>query len=248
MTLPPITVALFTYAPDLAHARHQYALDTLRGALEHLRYDGELRWHIADDGSGPDHATSLADLVLHVMPPMRLTWSDSARRGYGASWNAMTGVVHQEDQDLVLCLEDDWLLVRRLDLTPLASAIVATQDADDRDVIRCIRLGYLGWTQPLFGRLIRPIAGQTFLRLESGSPEHHVFSAGPRLETVAFERSLGLWPEHVVAGIAEMDVAGRPQSRQGVVWPLDQGINAALDNPSTFVHIGGVSVKDEAPV
>jgi hypothetical protein len=164
----------------------------------------------------------------------------------------MTAVVHGDDREMVLSVEDDWLLSRPLELTPLARVL----QEPERDIgpenftgvrICCIRLGYLGWTKPLRGELVRPIAGQTFLLLDPATPEHHVFSAGPRLETVAFQRHLGLWPEHVYAGVAEVDVAGRAQSRRGIAWPLDLGLNAALDNPSVFAHIGTVSIKDEAP-
>jgi hypothetical protein len=191
-------------------------------------------------------------------PGRSCSTSNSERTGYGASYNAMTNMVHGANEEMVLSVEDDWMLSRRFDLTPLAKVLQAgLRDLAETKApapenftgmpIECIRLGYLGWTQPLRGELVRPLPGQTFLMLDPATPEHHIFSAGPRLETVAFQRRLGLWPEHVYAGIAEVDVAARPQSRRGVAWPLDQGVNAALDNPSLFAHIGSVSIKDEAP-
>jgi hypothetical protein len=252
--LPKITVALFTYSPAIDHARHRYACGTLASLLLNLHYEGQLAWHIADDGSPAEHRQQLRQAVLHAGAVA--TSSDSERAGYGASYNAMTAVVHRDDAEMVLCVEDDWLLSRPLDLTPLAR-VLQLPDLDpvlDNGsenftgmAIRCIRLGYLGWTKPLRGELVRPLPGQTFLMLDPATPEHHVFSAGPRLETVGFQRRLGLWLEHCYAGVAEVDAASRPQSRRGVAWPLDQGINAALDNPSVFVHIGSVSIKDEAP-
>lgn len=265
--LPRITIALFTYSPDLEHPRHRYAEATLTALCQKLAYEGELRWHIADDGSGDGHVAHLAELWARNRPSgSRLTTSNSERRGYGASYNAMTMVVHDSDDDLILCVEDDWLLSRPFDLTPLARAIQAppfevrrvfTMQTNDGDrfvegdfamPLECIRLGYLGWTKELRGYLIRPIAGQTFLMLDPAASEHHVFSAGPRLETVRFERRLSVWPEHCTAGPCEMAVAARRESRYGVAWPLDQGVNAALDNPSLFAHIGTVSVKDEGVV
>lgn len=247
--LPPVTVAIFTYSPSMDHARHLYACGTLEALLQNLHYEGELRWHIADDGSPTEHRQQLRQLIMHEAYGYP-TASNSERAGYGASWNAMTQLVHRADTDLVLCVEDDWMLARPFDLTPLARAIMHEPTGGNEDhgfKIDCVRLGYLGWTQPLRGELIRPVPAQTFLMLDALSPEHHVFSAGPRLETVRYQRNLGTWPEHCIAGVAELDVAGRPQSRRGVAWSLDQGVNAALDNPSLFAHIGTVSVKDEAP-
>ncbi len=248
--LPPITVALFTYAPSIESPRHEYARATLKSLINNLSYEGPLRWHIADDGSAPGHRETLMEGAPRLLIA---SVSDSERRGYGASYNAMTQAVHRDDTDLVLCVEDDWLLSRPLDLTPLARSLQAppfeTRQFDGSmkaHQLLCIRLGYLGWTNELRGHLVRPIAGQTFLMLDPDCPEHHVFSAGPRLETVGFERRLGLWPEHCTAGPCELAVAGRSVSRLGVAWPLDQGVNAALDNPSLFAHIGSVSVKDEA--
>lgn len=257
MMLPRITVCLFTFTPAVDHPRARYATATLTALLHNLSYEGELAWHVADDGSPSDHRVSLGN-VVQIEKGIRPTVSNSERAGYGASYNAMTSLVHRGNEEMVLSVEDDWLLSRPFDITPLAKVLQDGQAAlwENRAPapenfaaipIECIRLGYLGWTQPLRGELVRPLPGQTFLLLDPATPEHHVFSAGPRLETVAFQRRLGLWPEHTYAGVAEVDVAARPQSRRGVAWPLDQGVNAALDNPSLFAHIGTVSIKDEAP-
>lgn len=254
LLLPKITVAVFTYSPAIDNPRHFYACATVDSLLRNLSYEGMLGWHIADDGSPTEHRQQLRQQILHA--GKSATSSNSERAGYGASYNAMTAEVHGSDREMVLCVEDDWLLSRPLDLTPLARVLqLPPVDMDSAPgpenftnmAICCIRLGYLGWTKPLRGELVRPLPGQTFLMLDPATPEHHVFSAGPRLETVAFERHLGLWPQHVFAGEAEVAVAGRPQSRRGIAWPLDQGINAALDNPSAFAHIGAVSIKDEPP-
>ena len=59
--LPRITVVLFTYTPSLDHPRRAYAWDTWRALAGNLRYEGPLRWHIADDGSPPEHVVALRD-------------------------------------------------------------------------------------------------------------------------------------------------------------------------------------------
>ena len=59
--LPRITVVLFTYTPSLDHPRRAYAWDTWRALAANLRYEGPFRWHIADDGSPPEHVVALRD-------------------------------------------------------------------------------------------------------------------------------------------------------------------------------------------
>ena len=232
-----VTVALFTYLPHEGSERAVYAQRTLIAALNHLKFGGDLRFHIADDGSHPGHVENLMAIVKRHTGKAPTT-SDGKRGGYGASWNAMTGVVHQWPDDKVLCLEDDWVLLEDLDLDPLVTAM----DASNGD-LRCVRLGYLGWTDPLFGELLR-WEGQTFLMLDPDSPEKHVFSGGPRLETVAFQRTQGEWPVGLGAGDTELAVCGRRQSRVGVAWPLDIGITADIARPSKFAHIGTETVKN----
>lgn len=232
-----VTVVLFTFQPHEDSERTVYAQRTLIAALNHLQFSGDLRFHIADDGSSIAHVHNLASIAYRHTGKSP-TISISERRGYGGNWNAMTGVVHQWDNDKVLCLEDDWVLLEDLDLDPLVSAM----DASNGE-LRCVRLGYLGWTDPLRGEL-RRWAGQTFLMLDPDSPEKHVFSGGPRLETVAFQRTQGEWPEGLGAGHTELVVCGRDESRRGVAWPLDARLNADIAIPSKFAHIGTETVKD----
>lgn len=238
---PPLTVAFFTFAPSTDHPRHHYALRCLDELLVNLGYDGELNLHIADDGSGPGHVELLEAVGRERNWGGRITTSNSERRGYGASYNAMTNVVHGFDSELVLSVEDDWALMRPFDVTPLAEAFGADPE------LNCIRLNYLGFGAQgiMRGRIVRHLPGRTFLMFDPACPEYHLWSAGPRIETVGFQRKLGLFREHCSAGEMEIDVAGRPASREGIAWPLDAGVNAALDFPSVFAHIGTVSVKDE---
>lgn len=236
--LPQLTVAFFTFSPDADHPRTKYARDCLGSLLLNLGYEGELRYHMADDGSWPGHVDNLAAMFGPDRAPP--SHSDSHRAGYGASYNAMTNTVHGFPDELVLCVEDDWYLMRPLDLTPLARCL---EDAR----INCVRLNYLGIAgdRSMRGYIIKPIPGQTMLLLDPECADYHLWSAGPRLETVAFQRQLGLFREHCSAGEMEIDVAGRHQAREGICWPLDFQVNASLDNPSTFAHVGTVSVKDE---
>jgi hypothetical protein len=230
-----IYLILLTYAASSESERSKYARMTLESALTNLRVSGSLKVHLADDGSGPGHITALEEICKNFGVPYSIT--NAKRNGYGASYNLATQACHL-DGNFFLMLEDDWRLIRPLDLDPLISAL-------SEGHISCIRLGYLGWTQPLYGSLMKA-AGMTFLAFDSESSEPHVWSGHPRLETKAFQRTVGPWPEGLDPGSTEFIVASRQETRQGgVVWPLDLGVNASQQYCSLFAHIGAVQARDD---
>lgn len=222
MKWPTVAVVLFTYN------RREYAQRTLEAFFLRARYSGNWHLHIADDGSDPSYSRALQEVAAsYKQGPLTMTSSNSQRGGYGASYNLATQKLHDQYQ-ILLPLEDDWELTRYFDFDPLVRALMD-------GVANCIRMGYVGWTQELRGRFVKhEEAHLTYLELDGGSPETHVFAGHPRLETRWFERSVGPWPEGIPAGETEMVVANRPEARVGVVWPCD------LIHPrgDLFAHIG----------
>lgn len=213
-----IAIVLLTYN------RFDYAKATLESVLKHIQTVGDLSVHIASDGDDDEYMTALQALT-HKWDVTNLTTSNSMRGGYGANWNLATQVVHSYASH-VLPLEDDWVLTHDL----YADQLVEALDALDAG---CMRLGYLGYTQPLRGEFAS-VNGTHYLRLDAASPEPHVFAGHPRLETVAWERSVGPWPEGLQPGETEFAVAHIAESRHGVIWPVE------LIRPQgdCFVHIG----------
>ncbi len=238
--LPTVAVVLYTYD------RLSTAKLTLTALCENLYYDGPLVLHIADDGSpdqpdgadgaGPvayiEELRQFAEGIMHFTSSVAT--STSVRMGYGGSYNAASQVTHAY-ADVLLPLEDDWELSRPFDITPLVRAL-----ADPR--VNCIRLGYLGYTQALRGEVIDVTVEDDhlgkYLLFDPDCPERHVFAGHPRLETRDFQKAVGPWPERIQAGQTEFDVSGRPESRQGVCWPLDLGIPGSQRRDSLFRHIG----------
>jgi len=216
----------------LTYSRLEYAQQTLDALAVNL-YAPEPVWlHIADDGSSQEYRDSLWKLAK-VYWGENVSMTNSERGGYGASYNLSTQLMHKVC-DLFLPLEDDWQLIRPLDLSPMVEVLRAGNPE-----ARCIRLGYLGYTQELRGKFFW--ASHThWLALDPASSEPHVFSGHPRLETLEFQRAVGPWPEGLSAGETEFRVAHRPEARKGVVWPVEL-VNPAGD---AFVHIGAVNVKD----
>lgn len=221
-----IAVVLFTYE------RMEYAKKTL-AALSKLSAPGESLWlHIADDGSSQEYRDALL-LQGRKQFGENVSVTNSERQGYGASYNAAMAYLHSRgDVDIILPLEDDWSLTKKLDLSPIINVLRG-------GLFGCVRLGYIGTTQELRAKFVSA-EGMYWLSLDPDSPEPHVFAGHPRLEIVEWEKLVGPWPTGMSAGQTEFAVAHRREARMGVAWPVD------LVHPAggLFVHIGTERAAD----
>lgn len=230
-----IVITMTTYAPlgDLGNVRRQYAEQTMAAVAKHLRSSEPLHWHTADDGSPPEYREHLWNLSREYFGD-RVSITNSERRGYGGNVNSASQVTHSlPGISANLMVEDDWELTRDLDFDPLVAVL------KNEPRIGCIRMGFIGYTHPLRAEFVHT-EGQHMLLFDPMSPSQYVFSGGPRLETVAWARSVGPWPEHERAGETELLVCGRMAARTGVAWPIELvGPRGGL-----FEHIGTHQVKD----
>lgn len=216
--MPRLVAVLLTYN------RVEYAEHTLASFYKHVSPKPPL--HIADDGSPDGYVRRLGTLALHAGAPV-VTVSNSGRGGYGKNVNLATQVVHAL-ADYAFMLEDDWELLHPLDLHEYIADMEALPEID------CIRLGYLSWTQPMWGKLAcGPV--RKYLLLDGNSPEPHVFAGHPRLERVSYQREVGPWPEGLDPGQTEFATAHIQRARHGVAWPL--GLDAR-EGYGLFAHIG----------
>lgn len=211
---------------------------TLRAALDNIRYSGTLNVHIADDGSVDGHVAALRAIAGGYHHIGTVGSTDAGRRGYGASYNLATQQIHIANE-MVLVLEDDWELSRHLDIDPLVQVLMHTDD------VASIRLGYLGFTRPIYGEVIHSPAGP-LLYLDPDCDEPHIASGHPRLELADYERAVGPWAEGIAPGATEFDWCRRPAARRGVVWPLDLG-PASQRADSLFRHIGAHGLGELEP-
>ena len=233
-------MVLLTYAPSDQPRRGEAAANTLVAALDHIRYSGPLNVHIADDGSPEPHRAMLRAIAGGYDGVGTVGVTNTERSGYGANYNRATQSVHLANE-IILPLEDDWRLTRDLDLDPLVATLRAETPS-----IRCIRFGYVGFTQPLLGEFVHTAAGPMVI-LDPASPEPHVFAGHARIETREFERAVGPWPEGIAAGPTEFEVAHRDEARRGIAWPLDYG-PASQRSDALFVHEdGGVALGEIVP-
>lgn len=158
--------------------------------------------------------------------------------GYGANYNRATMIVHEE-AEVILPLEDDWELTREFDITRYADFLMR------QDIIDCIRLGYIGYTQKLRSEFVYDeVMREHFLLFDPDSSEPHVWSGNPRLETRERQRRVGLWPEDLNPGATEFAVTVRDETRKKVAWPAD----LIFPRGDLFAHIGTVTARKDRGV
>lgn len=228
----PLVISLFTAATS--EARGQYAYKTATAVLKNLRYSGDLRFHISDDGSPQAHRDRLYEIIGGDPRILSVTCSNSEGRGYGASYNASTMITHQWG-GVILPLEDDWELTDPLDADPLVGALGEHDTVTGAGPIEVVRLGYIGFTQRLKGQFIAA-AGQVFILFDPDSESRDIYAGHPRLELVEFQRRVGEWPIGLNAGETEFVVCGRAEARRGIVWPVARG---------AFAHFGAIQARDD---
>lgn len=127
---PALTIVMTTYFPEgePGRLRKLAAVKTLYSWRRNLRYVGEIRLHVADDGS--DHAS--LDLPSLWCPCG--SYSQQQRKGAGASLN--TGIKRAfERSPLVAYFVDDWALTETFDITPWARLLL------ERNDVGMVRLG-----------------------------------------------------------------------------------------------------------
>jgi glycosyltransferase involved in cell wall biosynthesis len=212
-----LSVVLLTYN------RLEYAKRTLKSLVANLKSPDPIKWIVASDGDTDEYLRFLGDYAVCELG-IEFSLTNSERGGYGKNYNLAMQAAHENAW--VMPVEDDWELLRELNVNSLV------WDMKELD-IGCARLGYVGYTQELRGTLAHGHLGH-WLRFDATSPEPHVFAGHPRIESRTWSRMVGPWPEGLLPGETEFEVAHRKPARTGVAWPLD------VLKPSgyLFAHIG----------
>lgn len=216
---PPVTVLIVTYdRPD--------EIRRVIAALEqHLVYNGELRWHIADDGSPEGYL----DNIMLDFSHLNVATSISRRAGWGANVNRALKSLGTEYA--FLC-EDDYVALRDLNLSQGIALLEA------RRGIALVRYdGVQGHelTLHLTDTKTGLIPGKThYMVIDKKSPHRNVYSNRPHLVHVKrFHGAYGWYPEGKKLGITESMYAQRVKRRRGPdVAILVDGV------PDAFEHIG----------
>lgn len=217
---PPVGIILITYA------RTEYAVETIASNCEHLRYDGELGWWIADDGSSREHYETCIHAVRESGGQL-FGAHQTNRDGYGRNANqAWTALYQEHGCEITLWLEDDWRLQRPLDISPYVRLLM-----ERKDTIGMVRLGYmpvglnlytLGHNGHMYAKVMKDCL--------------YAYSGNPHLKHTNFGRDYGYLPLGNNPGETEIsyDHTFRHTKGVDVVWPLKIG-----DDPF-YGHIGTV--------
>lgn len=143
---PPITIVMTTwFASHWAELRTKVVYQTIDSWRRFFEYAGELRLHVADDGSEYDF---MPERVWYK----EITKSQQSRRGVGASLNAGFKEAFKVSP-LVIYAADDWQLTQVFDLSPWARLLLTDESLG---VVRLspphpnikgsvMHLGALGW-------------------------------------------------------------------------------------------------------
>lgn len=212
--LAPLAMVLLTYA------RTDYAVRTIESARANLRYQGDIVWYVADDGSPQPHL----DAIDQALAGATVLGKHTARASYGASANWALRAAYAYT-DVAFVLEDDWTLAAPYDLTRHVRTLRRHSD------LGMFRFAYLpvGQRGEVIGR-----DGIYYLLLDWGPA--YVFSGNPSLRHRRAFETWGPYPEGQLPGPTECAYDSQVQAARGprIAWAMDVG------EWGIFGHIGQV--------
>lgn len=223
MSNPPICVLLTTYN------RTECALQTVRAIKQNLQWD-QLWWWVSDDGSLPSHVNAV---VNEIGPSYHVEVFNSERRGVGYGMNHSLRRIF-DTTDLVLVMEDDWVLHAPLDLTPYVRTLMNHEEHG------YIRFGYI--SPNILGYLISE-EGKLFWRIEPNQETYRMVGH-PSLRHKRFHHQYGWYDEGLAPGLTELSMGGKVNQKPNgpnLLYPVECGAFGF------WGHIGSESLADISP-
>lgn len=212
MLLPDLVVLFITYN------RPEYAWDSLRQSLSNLKYDGQIKYYLADAGS-PDGQHDRHKTLLEVFGVLLGEHSETLTPG--ANWNR--AIKAFEDKPVYLRLEDDFILREPIDVTPYVQLLL------ENESVGMVRLGLLPIGLDCYTEGHGGIVYLNILHTKDYS-----FSGNPGLIHQRLHRECGLFNESTNPGDTEVDFDAKVRrSNLKILRP------ARLGDYSPWAHIGG---------
>lgn len=216
---PPVCVCLLTYQ------RTSLALKTIQGIVENLDYPLPLlSWYIADDGSSDEHFGAIWKCLQDA--GHKISGYHHERMGpfpyCGAGWNRAMSVGH-EHAPILLWLEDDWVLMRKMDIRPYVRLL------QEREDVGLVRLAHLPVGNTVFTTGHNGIHYLQYLRTNP-----YAYSGNPLLRHVRMRQAYGDFATDRTPGEVELDYDEKYHNLPGPdIWrPVDLG------GWGIFGHIG----------
>lgn len=223
MSDPAVCILLTTYR------RTDYALRTIQALKEKLQWP-QLWWMISDDGSPHEHSEAL---IAEIGGSYNVKLFNSDRNGVGYGMNHCLQEIFQTTE-LVMIMEDDWVLNAPLDLRPYVNLLT------NSETYGMIRMGYI--SPGLSGSLISE-EDKLFWKLEPNGAQYR-YSGHPSLRHKRFHERYGDFAEGLAPGWTELDMCAKVNALPNgpaLVYPAECGAWGF------FGHVGTESLKEVQP-
>lgn len=219
-------VATIWLPPGKEFERAQEFVRASRSWQQHLKFDGNIHLHIADDGSQDDENFNIVRYIGNSWGLGEVGWSKQERHGVGASLN--TGLKQSfKYSPIVLHAVDDWEILQDLDLNKW----VEFMEDPDYNVGMLRFFGHPDLTGTV--KHIPPYGWAINL-----DHHHYVFATRPCLWHKRLFDSLGYFKEDVSAIEVEQDFNKRVIERKSNIW---------MAIPELWRHIGAESYSELVP-
>jgi hypothetical protein len=231
MEWPKVSILIVTYDRIKEIKRTIYALK------KHLKYQGELLWHLADDHSPGNYI----DDIKREFSYLNFSATITDRKGWGKNVNK--ALVHcWANSDYVFLNEDDRPPIKNYDLTSGVAVLMSKDDANkpgaatERKPIGMVRYdGIAGhWLNLELREAKTEIGNINYLHVLKNSPFLNCYSNRPALTHRRFYDSYGMIPEGKGLADTESSYAHTFKHSKKGPWivTLEDGIRLAQD------HIG----------
>ena len=149
--LPLVVILLLT------KDRTDYAVQTIHGIMRHLKYDGEMKWYVCDNGSYRVHVERIKKTIPDELTLDVLRAYDSI----GGAWNTAIKNIFEEFSHIYFRLEDD--MSERCSVEPMRLADLAQVLTIERESFKS------PWSQVFFeAELGKSYAGLRVARIKGG--------------------------------------------------------------------------------
>ena len=221
--IPYVTVVMTT------HNRTNVACAVIDSLVKNLKYS-KIKWCISDDRSDEGHVDKLVEqFKKNGINEVHVEKTNNERHGLGASLN--NGLKYAwTNSDIVLTIEDDWILEKELKLAHYVDIVNKSTD------IAGIRLATMNYA------IANKRSGHKgFYIVESdGKYKTSVFNNQVMLRHKRTYDKIGYYKENCSGNVSEIDEINKFNNQKGlaVLYPNFIKQNCMDDSSMYFIHIG----------
>lgn len=216
------------------HNRTQVAATVIESLIKNLKFDGKIEYCIADDRSKPSHIEELLKVFKEYGIKPTVKKANSRYYGLGASLNRGLKWAFKLS-DFVLTTEDDWLLVKPLDMNDKVKTILENNIAG-------IRLATTSAPNSLKNTNI-----ENYLYIIKDSLKQYIFNNQVMLRHKRIFDKIGLMKENCSPAEQEKDIVTKYNKFSNfgeimpVLYPKEMDEFPALYGEHNYFHHIGIS-------